>query len=1000
MTRRLNILAALLLYWSWATLSVAQSGEGVFNKLLAPGPLIEGHKNLEHGDCLKCHDAGAGVPDKNCLSCHTDIAKSMRDKSSFHGRQTKDCISCHSDHKGRNFDSTKVNTKTFNHAQTGFALKGKHARIACATCHTDKDKHGTEFFGLSDSCIGCHKNDDTHFFKGKFAKEECSTCHGVESWKGATFNHAAQTGYALLGDHARLDCAECHAPKGKASAKYDFPELASRQCLTCHTDFHKGKLGPKFSGGNCDTCHTQSDWKGVNFDHARTGFPLRGEHAKLPCATCHGGNKSTPTKHLNFDGLSQNCASCHKDYHGFRNEQATKMGTALSQCQTCHTENAWKPSFHFNHTTHTEFPITGKHVGVRCFDCHKTEAGNKKAGPANADRKYEFPQLAAKTCETCHKSPHSGGPNSVFKTQKCSSCHTTAGWNILGATSGMPGGFDHNKMTKFPLTGDHAKLPCKSCHMKGGKEVFSFPNENKQFCVSCHTSVHKEQFNANFADAACSTCHNTVDFKTKTFDHNQARFKLTGAHGKISNDCGQCHVKTNKTLATKPPRPAGKFIFSNPDLGFCKDCHKDVHAAIKPKQFSDQFPTGDCRSCHNVNDFASRLDFDHDKTRFKIVGAHAKFGKNCSECHVKTKQMLATKPPKPAGRYNFPHADRGFCEACHKDVHKEQFGAKFNKMECTTCHTQVTFDKRLPFNHDSTAFKLTGAHAKFGKDCAKCHTPTNKNLPTSPPKPAGKFQFGNEARGFCEACHTNEHQSQFRPKLAKSPCRDCHTTADFEKMGKFDHALARFKIHGKHKTVKCQECHTDTKQKYKEPPHHFKGRYLWSQLYSKDCALCHKDPHKGQFGLKCSNCHTEEGWDETANFHKNNVLTGVHNMVDCQSCHTNGRVLTGMGQDCMMCHQKDDVHQGSQPNCAECHTQQFWSAQNFHHSMTSFPLRGMHRTLECAECHAGGVYQGLISECAACHADVARSVTNPNHALPGFEDCQSCHNQFSFGGAQ
>ena len=37
------------------TAKEGDSGEGVFNKLLAPGPLMFAHRSLEHGECFKCH---------------------------------------------------------------------------------------------------------------------------------------------------------------------------------------------------------------------------------------------------------------------------------------------------------------------------------------------------------------------------------------------------------------------------------------------------------------------------------------------------------------------------------------------------------------------------------------------------------------------------------------------------------------------------------------------------------------------------------------------------------------------------------------------------------------------------------------------------------------------------------------------------------------------------------------------------------------------------------
>ncbi len=41
--------------------------EGLLNKLLAPGPLIEGHHDLEKADCLKCHTPREGIPDAKCM---------------------------------------------------------------------------------------------------------------------------------------------------------------------------------------------------------------------------------------------------------------------------------------------------------------------------------------------------------------------------------------------------------------------------------------------------------------------------------------------------------------------------------------------------------------------------------------------------------------------------------------------------------------------------------------------------------------------------------------------------------------------------------------------------------------------------------------------------------------------------------------------------------------------------------------------------------------------
>jgi hypothetical protein len=950
----------------------SKQGEGLVNKLLAPGPLMKGHQDLEHGDCLKCHDAGQGVPNERCLSCHTAIGKSIKEGDSFHsGNSSKPCISCHSDHKGRSYDSTVVNTSSFDHAKTGFTLKGAHAKVKCASCHTETRsgkatrKGETRFFGGRDeSCIGCHKKEDPHRFPGKLAGKECSTCHSETSWKGATFDHQRETGYALVGNHAKQACSKCHTGWDTRSVKYTFPGLSTQKCLTCHKDHHKDGLSAKFKGGDCARCHDQQNWKIEQFNHSGvTGFPLKGEHGKIACASCH---KQQPG--IKFAGLSQSCVSCHKDYHGFGKETSAKFG-ALTQCQACHDEAGWRVALDFNHNADTSFKIDGKHVPLKCFECHKPKGGNA--------RTYEWPQLETKTCETCHISPHKGNPSPAFKA-KCSSCHVTDGWHVHGKSSSN---FQHDTMTRFPLTGDHAKLKCTQCHNKGGKEVFKFPNPKGGFCDACHKTPHQGQFRDKLVKMPCKDCHNTSEFEQVSFNHDLARFLLTGEHKKIERQCVQCHKSTGKTLMnTKPPAVAHNFKLPHHEKSFCVGCHKNVHEGVF------RFDATNCASCHNTTSWKKVAAFDHDKTRFKIRGAHVKIKEQCATCHV-------------GGKFKFDFAKRGFCEACHTNVHKNQFSMKFSTRPCVECHTQQTFTRRLEFDHDKTSFKITGAHAEFAGSCSKCHVKSGKMLPTQPPKPAGKFRFANQKTGFCESCHHDEHEKQFHKKLADRPCRECHVTNQFHKKQKFDHDLARFLLKGKHVPLRCGQCHTRTKERYKQSPHRLKGLYIWDDLFSKDCATCHTDVHKGRFGKRCSECHSEDGWDETAEFHKNLMLGGVHNSLECGECHVDKRLLSGMGDDCKACHHEDDVHMGSQPDCASCHTQQVWDVTRFKHALTDFPLRGVHRTLECQACHAQGVYQGLPTDCLSCHFKDASQATFPNHSVGGFEQCDQCHNQFSFPGA-
>ena len=61
----------------------------------------------------------------------------------------------------------------------------------------------------------------------------------------------------------------------------------------------------------CENCHSSLSWKPIRsipeFDHDKTGYPLRGMHEKVPCTECH--------VKLVFTNVGQKCADCHADIH-------------------------------------------------------------------------------------------------------------------------------------------------------------------------------------------------------------------------------------------------------------------------------------------------------------------------------------------------------------------------------------------------------------------------------------------------------------------------------------------------------------------------------------------------------------------------------------------------------------------------------------------------------------------------------------------------------------
>jgi hypothetical protein len=835
----------LFLVLSLSLISKADN-EGLLNKLLAPGPLIEGHKNLEGKDCLKCHEAGKGISEEKCMSCHKEIKPFIDSKKGFHGLAAKNqsCIQCHADHKGRKFDTTVIDQKNFDHLKlTGYGLEGKHAKIKCQECHTDK--RGTKpirpkeirFLGTkASSCRSCHKKDDVHLFKGDFEKKDCNVCHGNVSWKeNVKFNHDTDTKYKLVERHAELKCNECHLKdKKKKVFQYKWDHLNQKQCLTCHQDFHKNRLGAKYTNGQCTTCHTQRKWSIANFDHEITGYKLLGKHKEAQCVDCHKPNKGLilnsknkisklpAIKDLNFTGLKKQCLSCHQDFHKFGTKMANKMGD-LNQCSKCHDENDWKKTHYFDHNVHTVYPIEGKHLELKCADCHLPRPKNKKIDDKNLklDLKlptYHWAQLNSKTCETCHNNPHIGEFSKDLLSKKCTVCHTAEDWFIQKSETA----FDHSK-TRFQLTGSHKTTSCKDCHGESGKKKFKFTSVDQKFCIDCHNNIHEKQFVGKWNLKDCSQCHSTEKFSPLLkFDHNLTNYQLKGEHEKLK--CSECHTSSNEKYNLKWPN-----------------------------------------------------------------------------YHTKNHQEPLVKP---MAVFNFPNLKAKSCRQCHEDYHVGQLG-----QNCTQCHSEKSW-KPTSFDHNKQSrFQLIAKHMDV--KCEKCHTPIND-----------KIKFKNEIRNVVK----------FKP-------------------------------------------------------------------VSTQCVDCHKDPHKGNFGKTCQECHTEKNWRSTKDFHKNFTLSGVHYTLECSECHKDGKKLAGLSQQCIACHQKDDVHNGSTPNCKDCHTQHFWEITSFRHSLTKFPLRGAHRVIECTDCHNNGIYKGLSSSCVTCH--LSDFTANPGPHTSGNTSCIDCHkNTFTFGSAQ
>ena len=110
-----------------------------------------------------------------CTDCHFDEHR---------GQQQEDCEFCHTEKAWKPQPG-------FNHDDTEYALKGKHAKVKCTGCHlTEKDTEPHGFPGPKNetflrfapvehrTCLDCHKD----FHEGRFGLR-CQSCHVVDGWR-------------------------------------------------------------------------------------------------------------------------------------------------------------------------------------------------------------------------------------------------------------------------------------------------------------------------------------------------------------------------------------------------------------------------------------------------------------------------------------------------------------------------------------------------------------------------------------------------------------------------------------------------------------------------------------------------------------------------------------------------------------------------------------------------------------------------------------------------
>ena len=538
----------------------------------ATGELNSGHPNfMEMTACFRCHSQEAdGAAPGACSACHP----------------------------------ADFELKPANHFETDFYPHG-HAELAVESVEiveASESGHGEEGHEEEDAAEEGHEEEDSEEateategdgaslgISAAFATESEATTEDAEAAEEDA--HSGEDGDSEHGEEWELDpvdsvfycytchkesfCTNCHGmemPHPQEFIDSEHPEAVQTQmdkCVFCHQ--------PEETGF-CDSCHhgTAVEWEYDPADvwqtqHADAVVANGTEgcldrcHETNFCYDCHNELKPLPGSHKAADWLRKPAEEVGVHADSF-NGQPTS-------CEICHGEGM-------------------PNKNTFCRSCHVLEMPHPQ----------DFKEFHAKTgrdnptvCANCH----------TFK-ELCSDCHHE------GAVDGTP----------------WLKVHGPQVNENGADNCFEQCHEDKNFCVSCHTTLNVVPASHNAAGWTNRLALTTPALHPQAYDGS-------------SEGCTYCHGE------------------GGPEAKFCMDCHG--LAMPHPDGFGDEEAGG-----QHADGFAE------DKlNRASCETCHV--GAFCNECHH------GYTAAQPWVNYHPNTVKEDGAEACF-DCHEETY--------CSYCHVR------------------------------------------------------------------------------------------------------------------------------------------------------------------------------------------------------------------------------------------------------------------------------------------------------------------------
>ena len=331
-----------------------------------------------------------------CVDCH----QPHRVRRVFYtqGMADKDCLTCH----GRKDLVAQSGASMF--VDHGQLADSRHARIACAQCHTGvtaSEMRPCRTVIPKVDCSVCHAEvvdtyrTSTHgqlAAKGSPDAPRCADCHGTHGIQGHL-----QTQSPTFSRNVPALCGSCHRIGEKAAVRYRGRDT---KIVESYVESIHGK-GLLESGltvtATCVDCHTAHG----ELPHADPASSVNRDRVTATCAQCHRGIYDLFVTSIHSTAKTKpgeqplpTCSDCHSAHTIARTDRPDFRLEIMSQCGRCHTALATS----YFETYHGKVSKLGYLKTAKCSDCH----GAHDILPAWDPRSHLSRQNIVQTCARCH----------------------------------------------------------------------------------------------------------------------------------------------------------------------------------------------------------------------------------------------------------------------------------------------------------------------------------------------------------------------------------------------------------------------------------------------------------------------------------------------------------------------------------------------------------------------------------------------------------------------